>query len=126
MIDRPDWPAGKFDSKGNELIPSDAPKPHEQIIAEMNAYPNSVPTTSDASAAAPVPAKDGKGIVRNDWGSPTQAVAPPGEPLINELGYGQSLMNKLASQPDGLEANDARLVEAASKTLEAQPDRDAF
>jgi hypothetical protein len=124
MTDRPDW-AGKFDNKGNEITPSDAPKSHEQIIAEMNAYPN-VPATAPPAAAVPAPAKDDKGIVRADWGNPSQEVAPAGEQIIGGLGYGQSLMNRLASQPDGFEANDARLLESAFNTLEAQPDPDAF
>src|SRR5262245_53133254 len=94
MIDRPNWSPGQFDNKGNEITPSDAPKSHEQIIAEMNAYPNPVPATTSPAASVPVPAKDGKAIVRADWGNPSKELAPPGEPIVDGIGYGQSLMNK--------------------------------
>jgi hypothetical protein len=52
--ERPDF-STLCDPQGRDLVPADTPKSHEVIIAEMEAYPASVPATTQQSA--PVPAK---------------------------------------------------------------------
>src|SRR5262245_16667724 len=105
-IQRDDW-SGKFDNSGGALVPAETPKDHQQIIAEMEAYPASVPATS----TAPVPAK-GRGFSGNpDWGPPRDQSSG------RYISKSDAQLREQWDKEGGFEANAQRVVAVEQSIL---------
>src|SRR5262245_42826219 len=107
-IERPDF-STICNAQGQDLVPaatSDTPQSHQQLIAEMEAYPASVPATP----TAPVPAKS-RGFSGNpDWDQPRNAA---GQFVTKSEGA----LREQWEREGGFEANVQRVLDAEQTIL---------
>ncbi len=116
MIDRPDW-SNTFDSRGNEIVPVEAPKEHQALVAEI--ANSDGPSTGDDSPVVPaVPAKKNiSGLP--DWDKPR-----------NEAGQfvskSEAEYRAIWAKEGGADAAIAKVLSVEATILSASPDATAL
>src|SRR5262245_31491867 len=114
MIDRPDW---NFDNKGQEVIPSDAQKSHEQLIHEMESY------TGPKGVAASTPANPVTPATANKSGLPDFNYDRQGREMQTtpEHGLPPEIVKEMHASAEGYDAQLATMQASATKVIQEMP-----